>query len=315
MTGGELMYHFIVNPCARSGYGKKVWESVSGIMEENHLDYEVHFTQKSGDGRRLARLAAKACKKDADFVNYVIAIGGDGTVSEVLDGIWDQQQVTFGYIPVGSGNDFCRGMKMPRDWYRALKGILTEAHVVSLYTGRLKTDGMTKHFGVSCGMGFDAHVCYDVENNNYKKLLNRLHLGQFSYVLMAVRLLIMSRCERMKIRIDGHQVRSYSNVLFAAAMNLPYEGGGFMFAPEADGTKPYMYMCVAHGIPVLKRFGLLLLAPKGGHVGHQGVDLVPFTKAEIISEGPKYIHHDGEYEEPVTKLTISIEEIPVRFVY
>ncbi len=309
------MYHFIVNPTARSGYGKKVWENVSNLMKQRKLDYDVHFTQGKGDGRRLAKIVAKACEKDEAFINYVIVIGGDGTISEVLDGIWDQPQVTLGYIPVGSGNDFCRGMKISGDWKSTLNGIIEEKHIVPLYIGKLEIGELVRHFGVSCGIGFDAHVCYDVEHGHFKKWLNALHLGQFVYTFKAIRLLIMSKCHSMKIRIDGRSVKMYHNVLFAAAMNQPYEGGGFKFAPDADGTKPWLQLCVIHDVPILRRFGLFLLAPKGGIVGHKGVDILPFSKAEIISQIPKFIHYDGEVEKKGLRVTISIEETPVRFVY
>ena len=63
---------------------------------------------------------------------------------------------------------------------------------------------------------------------------DRLGLGKFTYTGIALKLLITSSCDRMKIRLDGKAVHTFSKVLFACGMNGPYEGGGFKFAPEAS---------------------------------------------------------------------------------
>ena len=100
-----------------------------------------------------------------------MAIGGDGTVSEVMGGIFDHPDITFGYIPVGSGNDFARGLGISTDWRKALNRILVPERCIYLHSGRLEFDGRVRHFGESMGIGFDAAVCYGANHLRFKAFL------------------------------------------------------------------------------------------------------------------------------------------------
>ena len=105
------MYYFIVNPNSRSGKGALIWKGLEGILNERNVEYKTFFTEYRGH----AVLLSESITSDAAPENPVtlIAVGGDGTIQEVLSGVHDLSCITFGYIPTGSGNDFCRGMKLP----------------------------------------------------------------------------------------------------------------------------------------------------------------------------------------------------------
>ena len=109
------MYYFVVNPQARSGKGKVTWEKIEKVLQRREIPYEVLFTEMQGQAGLLARKAAENRAED----KIIVAIGGDGTVSEVMSGIFDHPEITFGYIPVGSGNDFARGLGISTDWREA----------------------------------------------------------------------------------------------------------------------------------------------------------------------------------------------------
>ena len=119
----------------------------------------------------------------------------------------------------------------------------------------------------------------------------------------------------MKIRLDGKAVHTFSKVLFACGMNGPYEGGGFKFAPEASVDDGMIHLCVAAGLPIYKRFLLLPKALAGKHVGAEGIYMFTCKKAEIISSRPKFIQGDGEVFGPVKKVTASVEDIGIPFIY
>lgn len=153
------MYYFIVNPNARSGKGKSIWRKVCRVMNEKGLVYEALFTEKKGQAAKLARETAERAAGEKVGEAVIVAMGGDGTISEVMDGIWDHPEVTFAFIPIGSGNDFARSLGISSNWRRALDGILSEKHRIYFHPGRLEYDGKVRHFGGSMGIGFDAAVC------------------------------------------------------------------------------------------------------------------------------------------------------------
>lgn len=317
------MYYFIVNPNAKSGKGRIIWQKVCHLMNSKGLAYEVLFTEKKGQAAELARKAAERSNEPIQgkrtnldsAEKIIVAMGGDGTISEVMDGIWDHPEVTFAFIPIGSGNDFARSLGISSNWRKALQGILSEKHRIYFHPGRLEYDGKVRHFGGSMGIGFDAAVCDGANRLRFKSAFNRLGLGKFTYTGVAVKLLVTSSCDKLKIRLDGQEIHRFQKVLFLCGLNGNYEGGGFMFAPEARVDDAYLHVCIAAGIPVFKRFLLLPKALKGKHVGAPGVYMYRCKKIEILSSRPKLIHGDGEVNGPVTKVTASLEPLAIPMVY
>ena len=144
------MYAFIVNPNSRSGLGLKIWEQLELILKERHIDYQIYFTRHPGHGTKLA---AQICDTDADTL---VVLGGDGTIGEVVNGIRDLTKMTLAYIPIGSGNDFARSMKLTKDPTKALLHILNPTDYAYINVGLLKTPQLEKRYAVSSGIGFDA---------------------------------------------------------------------------------------------------------------------------------------------------------------
>ena len=109
------MYHFIVNPNARSGLGQKVWKDLEIMLKTRNIEYEVHFTKY----QKHATAMTQKITSDGNE-HTVVALGGDGTVNEVVNGIVDFDKTILGYIPIGSSNDFARGLKLPKEPEKAL---------------------------------------------------------------------------------------------------------------------------------------------------------------------------------------------------
>lgn len=111
------MYNFIVNPKAGSGKGLKIWKAIARYMDSHNIEYEVFLTEGIGD----ARTAARRLTDSHDEPRYIIAVGGDGTMNEVLDGVSFHGPLSLGYIPAGSGNDLARSLRMPGRTIKCLK--------------------------------------------------------------------------------------------------------------------------------------------------------------------------------------------------
>ena len=98
------MYYFIVNPNAHGGRGKKIWRKLERQIHKSGIHYEAFQTEAPGDARRMAAELTANMQEPAT----IVAVGGDGTVNEVLNGLAISDLLTVGYIPTGSGNDLAR---------------------------------------------------------------------------------------------------------------------------------------------------------------------------------------------------------------
>lgn len=121
------MYYFIVNPNSRSGKGELIWKELRQVLRQKHISYKAVFTKYRGHAVKLAAVLTEKASPDRPLC--LIAVGGDGTIQEVLSGVKDLTNIYFGYIPTGSGNDFCRSMKLPQDPHEALDCILKKKHI------------------------------------------------------------------------------------------------------------------------------------------------------------------------------------------
>ena len=113
------MYYFIVNPNAHGGRGAKIWKKLEHQIHKSGISYEAYQTEASGDARRMAAELTANMQEAAT----IVAVGGDGTVNEVLNGLAISDLLTFGYIPTGSGNDLARGLNLSRNPKKCLKRI------------------------------------------------------------------------------------------------------------------------------------------------------------------------------------------------
>ena len=284
-----MKYHFIVNPKSRSGMGEMIWTMIEPELKKRRVDYQRYLTEK----RRHAEKIAAGITAD-EQEHMIVVLGGDGTVNEVINGIRIPEKVTLGYIPIGSSNDFARGLNIPKDPREALNIILDPRNIIHMDLGVLTAAGRQRRFAVSAGIGFDAAVCHEVCVSRWKVLLNRIGLGKLSYAVVALDRLKKDRPVRMTVILPGGMEQIFEKTYFAAFMNLPYEGGGFKFCPEAVPSDGLMDVVIVHGLPVMKILCLLPLAFWGKHVGFRGVTLLKCRKVQIKTSIPFPLHTDGE---------------------
>ena len=147
------MYTFIVNPHARSGLGQKVWDDLEVILRRQGISYEVYYTKY----QKHATAITAQITSDG-YEHTIVALGGDGTVNEVVNGIRDFDKTILGYIPIGSSNDFARGLELPTNPVEALENILKCPKLHPMNVGEISFRGKRRRFAVSAGIGFDADI-------------------------------------------------------------------------------------------------------------------------------------------------------------
>lgn len=160
------MYHFIINPASRSGRGAKYWGKIETYLKEYQITYTAHISTHSGHVTELMRELTKDLTDSSDKITVVV-IGGDDTVNEALQGIMRFDKLILGYFPTGSSNDLARDLGISKDPSEALKRILDTPAIHSMDIGTIEykdslsgsDSWLTRHFAVSCSIGYDAANC------------------------------------------------------------------------------------------------------------------------------------------------------------
>lgn len=285
------MYYFIINPASGSGKGLAIWKTVQSELDRLHVDYSHFLLRGPGEGTALARSLSTSHRPCT-----LVAVGGDGTINEIINGLGSFENITFACIPTGSGNDFVRGLGLTRDPLDALHRILSPSKYLHINIGQLLINGepSPRNFAVSSGAGFDAAVCYSVDSSALKTALNRFHSGKLVYLLTSLWLLFTMERLTLSISIDDGEPAVYEKSYFTAAMNLQYEGGGFRFCPDASPDDDMLDLIVVNGISRFHALCLLPLSLFGKHIGHSGIHVFRCRKAAIKSTDRLCFHTDGE---------------------
>ncbi|WP_412848490.1 diacylglycerol/lipid kinase family protein [Brevibacillus sp. 179-C9.3 HS] len=279
------MLGVIVNPVSGNGTGLKVWRQMEPNLRRLGSPFQIRLTSGEGDAEKLSK---ELIQKEG--VNKIIAVGGDGTVRGVINGIYESKQdCRFGLIPAGSGNDFARGHGIPMEPLQALDRILSgkeEKQIdLILLNGKVAVN--------SVGAGFDAQVAQVTDRAVYKAWLNRYKLGALAYILSVIRVVCTYQPCDIVLYVDGQEVH-LQGVWLVVAANIPNYGGGMLICPDAVPNDGIAEICVVRGV---SRLGLLAAFPKiftGAHANHPGVLFYRGKEVTIQAEGRVPVHADGE---------------------
>lgn len=306
------MYHFIINPNSRSGKGELIWNQLECILNERQIQFQAHFTKYKGHGTQIA--AALSANASVEDPITLIAVGGDGTIQEIFNGVSNLSHILFGYIPTGSGNDFCRSMKLPHDPVKALEKILEQRSLVPMDVPYLSCGDNSGRFAISCGIGFDAAVCHEVSITPMKKILNRFGLGKLVYLFVALKQILFLKPAPMTLVLDDDRILEFPKVYFTAVMNQKYEGGGFKFCPTASPSDGSLDILVIDSLSKLKILLCLPTAFWGKHTYFRGVHVLDCRKIRIHSSVPLPVHKDGEASGIEKDLSVQIEPRQVTMI-
>lgn len=227
-SSGKENWVVIVNPNAGHRKGVKDWTKISGLLTQYGISFISMFTESKHHAIELTRDAIK------EGYRKFIVVGGDGTMNEVVNGVFTQsavptRQIIIGMITVGTGNDWGRMFGVPLDYEEAIKLLsegkifLQDTGIVSYYSG---TKIEKRYFVNIAGLGFDALV---VKRTNRQK--DKGHSGKSLYYWNLIRSLFSYRYTKTDIVIDGLNIK---NDTFSISLGIGrYSGGGMMQTPNA----------------------------------------------------------------------------------
>lgn len=312
-----LPTYVLINPASRSGYSVRVWEQVRPMFEERGVKAKILFSRRDSGMTTLVRDVTES----GEEVN-LIAMGGDGTLNEVINGIRDFSKVYLGYIPTGSSNDYARSIGT-EDPVEAAKRILECGEPVMADLGEMSyLEEATKtwhrrYFNDANGFGFDAASCAAVDASHIKKLFNALHIGKLVYIFVAIRLIMTSRLCSFELSIKNGGTTEhfkYKKALFIVCMNYAYEGGGFQFCPDADGTDGKFDIMVAADVGRLRFFRIFPRAYDGSHTHMSGIEIKQAEQAVIRVDEPQFFHTDGEASVKTREIMVKLRPGLVRWL-
>ena len=304
-----MKLQFIVNPASKTGRGIEIWKKVESVLKSTGVDYEVFFTKHIGHGVELARKLTKG-----EGEHMLVALGGDGTVNEVVNGIVRIKDTILGYIPTGSGNDLAGGLGLPTDPMTSIERILENKSHLQMNVGVVETEGEVRRFAVSCGMGWDAAITHEVAGSKLKKLLNKIKLGKLSYVGIALKQIFAFKTSPMEIQIDGKTPMKFENNFFSAVMNSPYEGGRVKMCPAASWSDDLLDICIVDSVPKLKLLMVIPLAYRGWHKFFKGVYIKRGEKMTLKAAKPLPVHVDGENFGYRKEISVWLEKEKLRII-
>jgi len=279
----------IVNPNAGRRKGEKDWLEIAALLNEAGVRYTNVFTEHPNHAVKLAR------KYIESGFRKIIVVGGDGTLNEVVNGIYTQQKtnpsaITLAMIPVGTGNDWGRSFNIPSDYRQAVEVItreITMLHDVGRVQYRSHELTKQRHFINMAGLGFDAMVA-----KRTNKVKQKGKSGPFSYLISLFTSLVSYNSTQSNIKVDEQSLTA--DVFSMSVAICRFNGGGMMQAPDAlpdDGLFDVTIITRVSRLDVIKNVKKLY---DGSFVSMPQVKTFRGAGVEISSDSPLYLETDGE---------------------
>ncbi|MEP9389487.1 diacylglycerol kinase family protein [Mesorhizobium sp. KR9-304] len=283
----------ILNPVAGGGRLKRHWLDIGVALKAAFGDFDLRETQAAGDGSTLAMdLAANGC-------GLVIAAGGDGTLSEVADGLIkgaaEGNRAALGILPCGTGADFARGVGLEGNFattirrMAASKGRAIDAGRVSYIDdhGALAS----RHFINIASLGVSGAVARAVNADERKGRVSAKALFYWRTVAEFIRY----RFQTVRITVDNGEPIEASVGLVAAA-NGRFFGGGMMVAPDAeldDGQFDIVILRAAGKLGLVRDMRLLY---GGRHRNHHAITILRGKRVTVepLGNADLLVEADGE---------------------
>lgn len=293
----------IRNPISGNGLGQKEWPIIEAEFRQQGIDYRAAKTRYNRHAIELARQAV------ANGFKKIIAIGGDGTLNEVANGMLDQQvvdaaELRLGLIPIGKGNDWAAAMHLHGS-YERLVSIIKKEDIFRQDVGTIsygsESDTKIRYFVSMAGSGFDGYVAKKIN----EKVLKGVQLSKMTYLFAIFRYLLEYKPTMMEYKVNG---QTFSNKVFSVAIGINYRnGGGMIQAPGAIMDDGLFDITIIRNFTKFEVIFNVLRLYNGKFVRHRKVDQYRTDALYLNSKEDVLIETDGE---PLGNLPAKVEILP-----
>ena len=289
LKGGRMKTVAIVNPIAGYRQARRLWPRLLASLGELGANVVTWWTEWPGHAETLA---ARARREGFD---RVVAVGGDGTLLEVVNGLWWESRgalPSVGVVPFGTGCDYVRSFNLGQCRRDQVVTCLGEATLrVSVGLVHLQgLDGQPRQrvFVNVLGLGFDARVIARFRQQ-------RLRLpGKTAYFLSGIQELGRLTHHRITGELDGRILETDAAVVVIGLGR--YFGGGMMITPGASPQAGHFQVVLAQKLSRLELLALLPGLYFGKHLDHPRITAAYADHIRIEADPPAYVEAEGELE-------------------
>lgn len=256
------MIGIIYNPLSRKGQNRHRVEEIRKILDEKGCSYEYRETECPMDGIRVGREVSENC-------DIVVAVGGDGTVNEVLNGVYENG-ATLGVLPFGSGNDIARSLEVYDKTDEQLADMIINPNIRNMDVGNIGD----RRFTLFVSFGIVASII-----KNYIAMKNP---GKTAYPRAAIKAITKHKAKSYHVKLPDREFDCTAD--FLSIQNTPTAGGGLYIYRQGSDCDGHMDLVIVHHVG---RFRLLCnaIALLTGKLEKQkNVEVIPVTTVDITTE-------------------------------
>ncbi|MGE5543492.1 MAG: diacylglycerol/lipid kinase family protein [Bacillota bacterium] len=282
----------IVNPASANGRTGRNWPRIAEQLRNAGIEFDAQITSKSKEATQLTRTALKRGYR------VIIAVGGDGTLNEVLNGFFELEngcpinpEARLGLISSGTGRDFIKTINYPKDIKRACR-TLARNHTRTIDIGQVCYQDSSGNKAASyyinvAGMGMDGETADRV--NRTTKAFG----GKISFLWGTIATLVQYRNRELTLEIDG-VTRYHGEATLVAVANGRYFGGGMHIAPEARLNSGHFDIIIVDGMTKPEIIANLHRIYTGTHLSYPKVYLMRGKHVRATSHQKVLLNVDGE---------------------
>ena len=274
-----MKYCMIVNPHAGKKHGIAVAERARKKLEKHNMDVDMFISKKPGESVNIASSV------NIDDYDGILAVGGDGTLFEVINGFLKNKvdvQVPIAQVPVGTGNSFTKDLGIT-NMEDAIDAVL-RGETRGIDIGEFNCSRGKFFFANILGTGFVSNVAYRARKYKW--------LGSLSYILGVLEEVAVLKSTKIELSIDGKIITR--DAVFTEICNSKYTGGDMLMAPDAKIDDGLLDIVVLNNVSRRKLLSLFPLLFKGEHIQDDAIEV--FTGKDILLKSSRSLSltPDGE---------------------
>jgi diacylglycerol kinase (ATP) len=266
----------IMNPSSGKEKANDYVEKIEETLKSKYDDIDIRKTEKEGDA---AAFATEAC---VAFYDAVIAMGGDGTINEAINGLAEQEhRPALGIIPLGTINDFARALEIPLDPYKAIS-ILEDGKTRAVDVGKIDT----AYFANVLAVGSIAEASYNVTPEQ------KTRLGSLAYFMEGAKSFLSGDSVELTVEHENGKWEGESFLLLAALTNSV--GGFEALAPDASVNDGKFHVFIVKKMSIPKIATIIPSLLKGELKESEEVEYIRTSFLNVSSSKDHVVNIDGE---------------------
>ena len=280
----------IVNPAAGGYSVRREWPRISKQLRRLGLSFDYEYSQGVGHAIEIAKAAV-----DAGY-RYLVAVGGDGTINEVANGILcstGSANTILGIVGAGTACSFTRSIGIPQDYVSACSLLVGQGRrLVDIGVAECRSEGQSlqRFFVNEADVGFGAEI---VEASKNRPRYFGRSINYAPFVAAGVRRLLSYQNKHLTLRVEN-DAEAMCLCTMVVIANGSYFGGGMCIAPQAKFDDGLLDMVVIGDVEKYELVKIWLMSYEGTHITHNNVTVKRATNVTIQSSERVLVETDGE---------------------